>query len=306
MLDVIGAGANASSEVDWRDAWLKSSQAVVCDQELDRIHAEGRERPVVGTAQKSTFATTWGYQFATLTMRMFTAYWRNPTYVMSKISLNVLAGLLVGFTFFKAKVCFQFLASDFVLTDLQDTIQGIQNKVFAVFMASVLSFPVILQIQVMYVNVRNASEIRELPSKMYSWTALVASQIVVELPYNILSTGLFFLCWYWPIGFPSDRAGYTYLLFGIIYPLYYTTLGQAVASMAPNGVIANVLFSTMFCFVIMFDEVVQPARLLGWWYWMYRVTPFTYFLEGVIGQAVGHQEVNCAAEQTYIHVRTRC
>ena len=91
---------------------------------------------------------------------------------------------------------------------MQDTIQGTQNKVFACFMMSVLSSPVAIQIQVMYVNFRNASEIRELPSRMYSWTTLGASQ-VVELPYNILATNLFYLCWYVPIGFPPDQAGYS-------------------------------------------------------------------------------------------------
>ena len=175
----------------------------------------------------------------------------------------------------KPKFVFHLFTFDFILTEMQDTLQGTWNKVFACFMASVLSSLVVIQIQVMYVNVPKASKIRERPSRIYSWTTLVASQIVVELPYNILATSLFYFCWYWPIGFPPDRAGYTQFLFGAIYPLYYTTLGQAVASMAPNGVIANVLFSALFSFVVTFDGVIQPVHLLGWCFWMYGVTPFT-------------------------------
>jgi len=39
-------------------------------------------------------------------------------------------------------------------------------------------------------------------------------------------------------------------MYGVVFPLYYTTVAQAVASMAPNAVIAALLFSTLFSFVI--------------------------------------------------------
>src|SRR5258706_578 len=31
------------------------------------------------------------------------------------------------------------------------------------------------------------------------------------------------------------------------------------------------------------DGVLQPYKLLGWWKWMYHVSPFTYVVEGVLG-----------------------
>jgi len=61
---------------------------------------------------------------------------------------------------------------------------------------------------------------------MYSWTALVTSQILIEIPWNLLGSTLLFLCWYWPVGLHADRAGYTYLMLGIVFPCYYTTIGQ--------------------------------------------------------------------------------
>jgi ATP-binding cassette, subfamily G (WHITE), member 2, SNQ2 len=47
-----------------------------------------------------------------------------------------------------------------------------------------------------------------------------------------------------------SRAGYTYLLFSVLFPIYYTTIGQAVAAMAPNAEIAALLFSFLFSFVL--------------------------------------------------------
>jgi ATP-binding cassette subfamily G (WHITE) protein 2 (SNQ2) len=78
---------------------------------------------------------------------------------------------------------------------------------------------------------------------------------------------LFFVCWYWTVGFDSSRAGYTYLMYGIVFPMYYSTIGQvrfrvvftnpsyafikATASMAPTAEIAAILFSLLFSFVIL-------------------------------------------------------
>jgi hypothetical protein len=47
MLDVIGAGATASSEIEWHQKWVESKEAKVVQDELEKIHAEGRQKPPV-------------------------------------------------------------------------------------------------------------------------------------------------------------------------------------------------------------------------------------------------------------------
>jgi len=85
---------------------------------------------------------------------------------------------------------------------------------------------------------------------MYNWTALVTAQILVEVPWNILGSTLYFLTWYWTSHFSTERAGYAYLGLGALFPIYYTTISQAIASMAPNAEIAAILFGFLFSFVI--------------------------------------------------------
>jgi ATP-binding cassette subfamily G (WHITE) protein 2 (SNQ2) len=114
MLDVIGAGATATTSIDWHDVWQNSPEADTLEDELQRIHVEGRSRPVVRAAQRTAFATSWKHQMIALTQRNFQAYWRNPTYLMAKLVLNIAGGLLIGFTFFKT----------------EDSLQGSQNKLF--------------------------------------------------------------------------------------------------------------------------------------------------------------------------------
>ena len=86
---------------------------------------------------------------------------------------------------------------------------------------------------------------------MYSWTALITSQILVEIPWNILGSTLFYICWYWTVGLESTphRAGYVYLVLGVLMPLYYVTIGQAVAALSSNVQIAALLFNLLFSFV---------------------------------------------------------
>ncbi|TFK38290.1 pleiotropic drug resistance ABC transporter, partial [Crucibulum laeve] len=279
MLDVIGAGATATSAQNWYDIWQASAESKEVQREIEHIHEEGRKHSAVEATLHSEFATSWFYQVRQLLQREAEAYWRDPTYIMAKLILNIISGLFIGFTFFKAK----------------DSQQGTQNKLFAIFMVTILGVPLSNQLQVPFINTRTIYEIRERPSRMYSWTALVTSQMLIEIPYNILGSSLMFFCWYWTVGFPSSRAGYTWLMMCIAYPLYYTTIGQAVAAMAPSAEIAALLFSFLFSFVITFNGVLQPFRELDWWRWMYRLSPYTYLIEGLLGQAIGGQEINCSS-----------
>ncbi|KIY47285.1 pleiotropic drug resistance ABC transporter [Fistulina hepatica ATCC 64428] len=279
MLDVIGAGATAEVAENWYEIWQHSSEATTLENDIQRIHAEGRRGDCIKTAQKTQFATPWWYQAKELIKREAAFHYRDPTYLMAKLVLNIVAGLFIGFTFFKAK----------------DSQQGTQNKLFAMFMSTIISVPLAQQLQSIFLDMRSVYEIRERPSRMYSWTALVTSQIFVEIPWNMLGSTLYFLCWYWTVGYPTSRAGYQYLMMGILFPWYYTTVSQSVAAMSPNKEIASILFSFLFSFVLTFNGIVQPYRRLGWWQWMYRLSPYTYVLEGWFTNAVGHTDITCSS-----------
>lgn len=114
MLDVIGAGATATTDKDWHEVWVNSDKYKTAMEELNKIHGDGRKEPPVSATLKSTFANPWFYQARVVVWRSYLAYWRDPTYLMSKISLNIIGGLFIGFTFFKSK----------------NTIQDTQNKLF--------------------------------------------------------------------------------------------------------------------------------------------------------------------------------
>jgi fluoride ion exporter CrcB/FEX len=89
-------------------------------QEIEEIHS--RLRNVQSAADQSkdhgAFAMPFRTQLKAVTIRTFQHYYRSPVYIGGKFILNVLASLFIGFTFY--------------MTD--NSVQGFQNKLFAVFM----------------------------------------------------------------------------------------------------------------------------------------------------------------------------
>ncbi|GAA5925123.1 hypothetical protein JCM10213_000539 [Rhodosporidiobolus nylandii] len=283
ILDVIGAGASAKTDKDWAQLWNDSDNAKEVQDEIDHFHEEKKNEE--SEADKSpdsgrSYAAPIGQQFTVVLSRVFQHYNRDPTYVMSKVMLNIVAGLFIGFSFWKAPT----------------EQSGLQDRLFGVFMAVVLSAPLSQQLQPKFLGLRQLYDAREKPSRMYSWPVFVATSIIVEIPWNIAAGTLFWCCWYFTVGFPksTNRAGYAWLMH-MAFEIYFPTFAQAVASFSPTAMAASVLFSTLFSFVIIFNGVVQPYSQLPyfWRSWMYRLTPFTYLIEGLVSNALGGIQLHC-------------
>ncbi|KIY47781.1 pleiotropic drug resistance ABC transporter [Fistulina hepatica ATCC 64428] len=159
-----------------------------------------------------------------------------------------------------------FIGFTFFKTDA--SVQGVQSKIMALFMSLFLS-----------------------------WHALLTAQILSDVMWNIFVAALYFLVWYWTVGFPTDRGGYVYLMLGIAFPIYHTAFGLAVAALGPTSDIGDILFVMLQSFVITFNGTTQLYSQLGW----YRAAPFTYIIEGLIGYAAGHSKVVCS-ESEYVTV----
>lgn len=107
ILEVIGAGATAVADRDWHEAWLNSHEHEQLEEDINRIHTEGRKRPPVERSFHGSYATPWIFQAQILTRRQYASYWRDPSYLLSKLMLNTIGGLFIGFTFFKSGTSIQ-------------------------------------------------------------------------------------------------------------------------------------------------------------------------------------------------------
>lgn len=82
----------------------------------------------------------------------------------------------------------------------------------------------------------------------------------------------------------------------LLFELYYVSFGQAIASFAPNELLASLLVPVFFLFVVSFcGVVVPPAQLPTFWRsWMYWASPFHYLMEAFLGATIHKQPVRCA------------
>jgi ATP-binding cassette subfamily G (WHITE) protein 2 (SNQ2) len=74
MFDVIGAGATATSSVDWPTDLEELIRGWCTPQEqIKTIHDEGQAQPVIRTQLPTEFTTSWVRQIIALTQRNFQA-----------------------------------------------------------------------------------------------------------------------------------------------------------------------------------------------------------------------------------------
>ncbi|KAL8948749.1 MAG: hypothetical protein Q9222_005088 [Ikaeria aurantiellina] len=283
MLEAIGAGDPNYKGKDWGDVWAASPEHEKRGHEIQEMITDRRNAPTNSkTDDQREFAMPLGTQIYAVVKRSFVSYWRTPNYMIGKFVLHIFTGLFNSFTFYH----------------VGDTQIDMQSRLFSVFMTLTISPPLIQQLQPKFLNFRNIYQSREANSKIYSWVALITGAVLPELPYSVLAGTLYFICWWFPAlgrGATPLASGYTWMLL-MLFEVFYVGFGQAIASFAPNELLASILVPLFFLFVVSFCGVVVPYAGLPhfWRSWMYYLTPFTYLLEGFLGVAVHDRPVNCA------------
>ena len=295
MLEVIGAAPGSYTDIDWFQVWRDSPEYQETHREIERLE---RDRPQE-TQPRATkedkesyreFAAPFFVQYWEVQKRVFSQYWRTPSYIYSKVALCTFSSLFIGFIFFKAPL----------------THQGLQNQMFSIFLLFTIFGQLVQQIMPHFVTQRALYEVRERPSKTYSWKAFMFSNIIVELPWNSLMAVIIFFCFYYPIGLyenavPTNAVaerGALFFLFTLEFLLFTSSFTNMViagiADAETGGNIANLLFSL----TLIFCGVLQSAQALpGFWIFMYRVSPFTYFVEGMLSTGIANTKIQCAPNE---------
>ncbi|OQO05241.1 hypothetical protein B0A48_09008 [Cryoendolithus antarcticus] len=292
MLEVIGAAPGTTTDIDWHRTWRQSPEYTETHRYLDHLRVERPKEVPERTVQNDKlsyreFAAPFGTQLYEVTHRVFQQYWRTPSYIYSKVALCLFSSLFIGFTFYKAPL----------------TQQGLQNQLFSIFMLFTIFGQLVQQIMPNFVVQRSLYEARERPSRTYSWQSFIVANVFVEIPWNALMGVIIFFCIYYPIGLYQNAVptgevkerGALFFAFVIQFLLFTSTFTSAVIAgidtAEAGGNIANLMFSLtlIFCGVL-----ATPTSLPGFWIFMYRVSPFTYLVNGMLAVGVANQEVICA------------
>src|SRR6266498_296077 len=118
-----------------------------------------------------------------------------------------------------------------------------------------------------FVTQRSLYEVRERPSKAYSWIAFLLANILVELPYQILLGVMVFASYYYPIfGVQSSQQQGLILFFLIEFFVFASTFAQMVVAALPNAETAGQVATLLFSLMLAFNGVLQPPSALpGFW-----------------------------------------
>ncbi|KAL4861602.1 hypothetical protein BDV12DRAFT_203849 [Aspergillus spectabilis] len=289
MLNIVNAGQKNKGQ-DWFDVWKQSDESKQVQTELNRIHAEkANDAPATeidATQSHSEFAMPMWFQISLVTSRVFQQYWRMPSYVLAKWGLGIVSGLFIGFSFYSAKT----------------SLQGMQTIIYSLFMICTIFSPLAQQIMPVFVSQRSLYEGRERPSKSYSWKAFLIANIIVEIPYMIVMGVLTYACYFYAVvGIPDSTTQGTVLLFCIVFFIYTSTFTHMVIAGLPDEQTASAVVTLLFAMSLTFCGVMQPPTALpGFWIFMYRVSPFTYWIGGMAGTQVHNRQVVCSTSELSI------
>lgn len=165
------------------------------------------------------------------------------------------------------------------------------------------------QIMPLFVTQRSLYEARERPSKTYSWKAFMLSNMIAEIPWASVSAALFFFCWYYPIGLYKNaeatdavvERGSLVFLFIWGFVMFSSTFSHMMIAGIPTAETASNVANLLFSMALLFCGVLAtPEAMPRFWIFMYRVSPFTYLVEGILSGAIAHTPVTCA-DNEYLH-----
>ncbi|KAL2703108.1 hypothetical protein AAEP93_007406 [Penicillium crustosum] len=278
ILDIVGKDAKYTN---WVDVWNNSPERQKVIDELHHI-ASPVPSPIPADADHGDeFAMPVRAQLHHVIKRDFQQYYRQPAYILSKFALGVVCGLLIGFSFWQA----------------DHSQQGFQNTLFSLFLLCTIFSTMVNQIMPRFANQRSLYELRERPAKTYSWKVFIISQILVEIPWQVLLGVCTWASFYFSVygGNQSPQSQGLVLLFIVQFFLYASTFAQLVISALPNPAVGSMIAVFIFLLSLLFNGILQPPSALpNFWMFMHHLSPLTYYVGGISAAALHGRKIQCS------------
>lgn len=278
ILDTIRVAAGPRS---WAEIWETSRENTSVLEEIETIIATRKEIPVTRELRTLEYAMPLSTQIVALTERVWLHYWRDASYGYSKCFSALSMGLVAGVLF---------LQSD-------NTVIEMQSRAFAVFLVLILSPMILTAVQPKFLQLRMLYETRERNSKIYSAPAWLTAMALVEIPYAILGTILFFLPWYYMIGLPSSSsiAGYTFLMI-MLFNIWIPHIAMWIAAMCPDLTVIGVVNPFIFIVNNGFTGILVTYYAMPEFYrsWLYWANPTTWLTRGLLASIMHDLPVQCS------------
>ncbi|KAL4993320.1 ABC-2 type transporter-domain-containing protein [Aspergillus recurvatus] len=275
---VVGGTKNTAGSVDWAEVWNQSVEAQQAQREIVEIR-NMKQKSCESLVMQPRAMPAISRQIFFLTQRTLRQFWRCPEYPYSRLYASFLHALVNGLTYLQ----------------IGNSTTDLQSKAFSCFLVLMLVPEFINAISARFIMNRDLWKAREGPSGAYGWVAFCTAQVISEIPYAIISAVIFFVLYYFTVGLPLGfAAGYSFLMFFLFF-LFATSWGQWIAALSADSVVAATLMPFFIIMCETMNGILQPHENMPvfWAYTMYYITPFTYWIGGVLTSVLRGVPVIC-------------
>lgn len=150
-----------------------------------------------------------------------------------------------------------------------------------------------------FVAARSLYEVRERPSRSYSWAAFLLANVLVEIPYQLFIGVIVYAGFTYPVlGILSSERQGLILLFFLQYFIWLSTFAHMVVAALPDAETGAEVAIIMFILSLVFSGPLQPPNALPqFWKFLWRASPLTYWISGIVSTGVSGRRVVCAEEE---------
>ncbi|PWN52595.1 hypothetical protein IE53DRAFT_405048 [Violaceomyces palustris] len=278
---VAGGGKGLDGGKGWGERWRSSPECRLLREEVERLNSERSVRPAAledPRAGREFSASNWT-QIKVVTKRQFKDLWRDSPFAYGVLFSNLVTGMAAGGGF----------------AHLGSSTTDLQYRVFVVFLV-MLNFPAMVNsIISKFWEMRITFQVREGPSKTYSWWSMMTALVAVSIPIALVASVLFFLpCFFLPLySEPSTKAIYFWLQ-TLNINLYEVFFSLALAAACPTPVQAANLLPFILPILAIVNGVIVPySSMPAPWSGVYWTNPISYYVQGQVANLLHSLPVTC-------------
>ncbi|KAL3665728.1 hypothetical protein V7S43_009161 [Phytophthora oleae] len=292
MLECIGAGvSSAATTTDFVQIFKESSHKQLLDANMAKegISVPSPDLPEMVFSKKRAANSLTQMKFVVI--RFIQAYWRTPSYNLTRMLVSLFLGVVFGLVFVDATYT---------------TYSGLNSGVGLIYMAALFNAFVSFESVLPVVFADRAAFYRERASQTYNAFWYFVGSTIVEIPYSFVQ-GLFFTVVFYPlVGFTGFGTAVVYWLAYSMMTLMQVYQGQMLAFMFPTEEVAIVAGYLVNAIFMMFMGFTPPANAIPLGYiWLYKISPLKYPLSTMVALVFADCDQLPTwdeAAQTYINV----
>uniref|UniRef100_A0A6V2DZI5 ABC transporter domain-containing protein n=1 Tax=Ditylum brightwellii TaxID=49249 RepID=A0A6V2DZI5_9STRA len=210
MLTTIGAG-QAERGFDYAASYAKSKLREEALEKIEELNSQASDENLISFS--SIYATSLRTQFREMRKRLRTIYWRNTGYNNGRLIIAAMIALLFG--------------TVYVSSPTPKNESDMMSRVTSIYVTTTFLGVTALNTILPVFEVERNMFYRHRAARMYKEITLISAIAVAEIPFLMISSMIFCVCWYFMARFSLDAGSFfLYYLFIFLNNAAFAFVGQ--------------------------------------------------------------------------------